>query len=170
MLLNILNTISLSDMNVYTYLHKYIYDFMDTKDWEQLTYSKTYEELFNKAFEFGVFPIVAYLYQNQNIKYNYALLTNFNSNMSSQTCGDNMGAVSTGSSNTSCRIQQYNKYYNFKAICYNYLQYLKKYSIMTSSNKNFYYKLNRQVDTEEYLTQWLDQMITIKNPISSSNN
>jgi hypothetical protein len=105
-----------------------------------------------------VFPIVAYLYLYANIKYNYSLLTNFNSNLSSESVGVTSTVATTSSTNTTCRIQIVDKYFNYKVICYNCLQYLKKYSKMTSSNKNFYYKLNRQVDIESYLDQWLNEV------------
>lgn len=158
MLNNILNIISTNDVNTYTKLHHYVYEFIETKYLEQLKASKTNDDLFVNAFNLGIFPIVAYLYENANIRYNYSLLTNFNSNLSSGVTSDNIAVVETGSTNTSCRLQIIDKYYNFKVICYNYLQSLKKYSTMTSSNKNFYYKLNRQVNSESYLNQWLNEI------------
>ena len=155
MVTNILSMISNINTHVYQYTYNYIYEFMDKKDLEQLLNCKTLDELFVKSFNYGVLPIILFLYEHKNIKYNNSLLVNFNCNMVTELVDDSMVSATTQASNTQCRVQIIDKYYNSKAVCYNYLQYMKRYSLMSTSNKNFYYKLKRHVNTDQYIRQWI---------------
>lgn len=95
---------------------------------------------------------------------NNKFIVDSNHKVSSMEPIDMTAVAQTESSNTTLNIEIIDKYkldkhyHNYKAICYNYLQYLKRYSKLVTYNKNFYYKLNYRVNTDEYIIQWLQQI------------
>ncbi len=99
------------------------------------------DELLVLCYEYGILPMLRYLYEGNNVPYNFKLLTNTNVLLSSDT-NDFCCSVESGGCNTKLSITFGGKHQYGKKFCYNYLEYMRRYSMYVSKNKQFYYKYN----------------------------
>ena len=124
--------------------------------------SKHTQKLFRIAFRFGVLPIVRYMYEIMRVKYDYEMLCEFSGTLHSeltQISCINSAPCTTNSSNTSCRFEIMGSHSPYRGVCYNYLQYMKRYSKRTYSKGIDWYQISPRFSNEvvfdKYVEDWL---------------
>ena len=98
--------------------------------------------LFNFSVKYGILEIVRFLYERMQIEYDYDIITNYNSVLKSNEPSPTDIVAMTGSGNTSCNIQVWDKFTKNRNRCLAYLIDMKKYSKRRCNNKKFYYRFN----------------------------
>jgi hypothetical protein len=97
-------------------------------------------KLFNFSVKYGIYEIVKFLYERKGVEYD--ILADYGAVIKSTNPGPTDMVAMTGSSNTTCNIQVWDKFTRNRNICISYLMNIKKYSKSRRNRKKFYYKFN----------------------------
>ncbi len=126
-----------------TEIYERILDYIkENKIYDQCINLKNEEQLFEFSVNYGILEFVKFLYEYKNITYNYNILTRYCINIISQEYNDNKISLTTSSGNIGLTSPLLDKYSSNRLSCIHYLINMKKYSKMTSKDKNFYYTFN----------------------------
>lgn len=126
-----------------TEIYETIIDYLkEHQIYEKCINCKNEEQLFEFSVHYGIYEFVIFLYEHRNITYNYSIITQYTVNISSQADNDNTISLATSSGSNGLNTPLLDKYTSNRLICINYLLNMKKYSKMTSKDKNFYYNFN----------------------------
>ncbi|ARF08352.1 hypothetical protein Catovirus_1_402 [Catovirus CTV1] len=134
---------------------------LDSEQQVKLNKCNNSKDLSILCYEFGILPVLRYLYEFERITYNFNLLSNTVNTIASENNSEFASAQSNGY-NSSLNIIFGGKNEYGKRYCYNYLHYMKKYSVMTFKNKQFFYTINKKnIDdnkVNKMTDDWMDQL------------
>ncbi len=101
--------------------------------------------VFQFSLEYGLLPIIKFLYQAKKVKYNFKWIEQYMDTPKPQSLDTAIKIpIATGKSDkTRIKVQLMDKYSIRRIDCINYLLNMRKYSKYTYGDGNFYYQYNR---------------------------
>lgn len=125
--------------NIYERIFEYL---KQNEIYDECLNLKNVEQLFEFSVKYGILEFVKFLYEHKNVTYNYNIITRYCHVIESSSSDANMIKVTASSGNEGMNIQLLDKYGFHRQSCLSYLIGMKKYSKLTTRNKNFYYTFN----------------------------